>query len=366
MKIAFDAKRFFHNASGLGNYSRDLVRVLASFYPENTYLLLSEKASERGKAILALPNVDFKETSNGFLARQRQMGIDAQNLGATIFHGLSGELPLRWSRSSIKKIVTIHDLIFMRYPQYYRWFDRKIHFWKFRNAAQQADLVIAISEQTKRDIMHYLQIPESKIRVVYQGCHQAFKEVLNEEFLSRLREKYPLPKRFILNVGTIEPRKNLLNIVKSLKGTGIPLVVVGKPQKKYFEKVQKEIRKGAVDVLFLQGVTMEELAGLYRLADVFVYPSIFEGFGIPVIEALFSGTPVITSNTSCLPEAGGEAALYVHPNSVEDLRAKIAYLWENESERIRRREKGLAFVKKFNDEAIARNLMAVYREVLES
>lgn len=365
MKIAFDAKRFFNNNSGLGNYSRDLVRILATYFPENQYLLLNKKKSDKGNEILNFPNVSFKETSKGNFSRQLKMGIDAQNEGAEIFHGLSGELPLKWSSKEIKKIVTIHDLIFMRFPQYYSWFDKRIHLWKFKKAAQQADLIIAISEQTKLDIIRFLNVSEDKIRVVYQGCHAAFKENQNEEFLEETIRKFNLPKRFILNVGTIEERKNLLNIVKAVSETEIPLVVIGK-KTDYFKKVQKFITKNKLEnqVHFLENVLMEELAAIYKLADVFVYPSFFEGFGIPVIEAIFSKTPVITSNLSCLPEAGGSDSVYINPHHFEDLKAKILFLWNNESERNRRAEKSFEFVQKFNDEAISKNLVSVYQEVI--
>ncbi len=365
MKIAYDAKRFFHNASGLGNYSRDLVRILAKFYPQNQYILLNKNQSERGREILKFSNVFFEETSKGKMSRQFRMGMDAQNLGADIFHGLSGEIPLRWNQKPIKKIVTIHDLIFERFPEYYTWFDRKIHFWKFKKAAVSSDKIIAISEQTKQDIIHFFKIPEDKIDVVYQGCHASFKETPTQEFLNQVREKFKLPEKFILNVGTVEERKNLLNVVKALKETQIPLVVVGsRKNKKYVKKNESEIQKSGIEVHFLQGVSMEELASIYRLADIFIYPSFFEGFGIPVIEALFSETVVITSNTSCLPEAGGPDSVYVNPESVEDIRAKIIFLWENESERNRRAEKGLQFVQKFNDEVIAKNLIHSYNDLL--
>lgn len=364
MKIAYDAKRFFHNSSGLGNYSRDLIRILANHYIDNEYVLLSKNKSTRGEDILALQNVKYTSISKGFLERQRKMGIDAQNLGADIFHGLSGELPLNWNNRPIKKIVTIHDLIFERYPQFYSFFDRKIHFWKFKKSAEMADLVIAISEQTKKDIVKFLKIPKEKIRVVYQGCHQAFKEKPNEEFLLQIQKKYNLPHRFILNVGTIEERKNLLSVVRALAGTKIPLVVVGK-RTKYYKKIEREIRENKVEIYFLEGLSMPELAGVYRLADIFIYPSLFEGFGIPIIEALFSETVVITSNLSCLPEAGGKDSVYINPLDVCDIRAKIKFLWDNESERKYRAEKGLEFVQKFSDEEIAKNLIEVYQEVFE-
>lgn len=366
MKIAYDGKRFFNNGSGLGNYSRDLVRILAQNFPQNQYFLLNKNKSDREKEILKLPNVSFVRTSKGKFSRQLEMGKDAQNLGADIFHGLSGELPLRWSKAPIKKIVTIHDLIFERFPEYYSLFDRKIHFWKFKRAARQADAVIAISEQTKQDIINYLKIPESKISVVYQGCHNAFKEFIFPDFLNQTKEKFSLPERFILNVGTIEPRKNLLNILRALNDSDIPLVVIGKKQKKYFSKIENFLRKNKVQVQFLEHVDMHELAAIYRLADIFIYPSFFEGFGIPVIEGLFSGTPVITSNVSSLPEAGGDAALYVNPENEEDIRAKIQFLWNNGSERKRRREKGFNFVEKFRDEKIGKNLMEVYQKFINS
>ncbi|WP_326983418.1 glycosyltransferase family 1 protein [Chryseobacterium sp. MYb264] len=363
MKIAFDAKRFFHNTSGLGNYSRDLVRILSQFYPENDYVLLNKNKSERGKDILEKKNVHFIETSKGKLSRQLKMGKDAQKQNADVFHGLSGELPLKWDSKPIKKIVTVHDLIFVRYPQYYSFFDRKIHLWKFKKATSMADEVIAISEQTKQDIMDFLKVPESKITVIYQGCHNAFKEEQSEELIKAVKAKFQLPERFILNVGTIEDRKNLLSVVKAIKDTGIPLVVVGK-KAKYFRKIEDFIQKNKMEkqVHFLEGVSMDELAVIYKLADIFVYPSFFEGFGIPVIEALFSKTVTITSNTSCLPEAGGPDSVYIDPENYLDLQSKIKFLWDNESERKRRADKGFDFVQKFNDEAIAKELMTLYQK----
>jgi glycosyltransferase involved in cell wall biosynthesis len=363
MKIAFDAKRFFHNTSGLGNYSRDLVRILSKYYPEDQYLLLNKNKSERGADILENANVTFVETSKGTMSRQFKMGKDAQKQNADIFHGLSGELPLKWDEKPIKKIVTIHDLIFVRYPQYYSFFDRKIHLWKFKKAANAADKIIAISEQTKRDIIQYLKVPENKIEVIYQGCHKAFKEQQSEEFIQKTKEKFNLPKRFILNVGTIEERKNLLNIVKAIKDTEIPLVVVGK-KTKYYQKIASFIQKNKIEeqIHFLENVSMDELAVIYRSADIFVYPSFFEGFGIPVIEALFSKTVTITSNTSCLPEAGGPDSVYIDPENHLDIQSKIKFLWDSQSERKRRSDKGFEFVQKFNDEPIARQLIDLYQK----
>lgn len=365
MKIAYDAKRFYHNTSGLGNYSRDLVRILASYFPDNKYVLLSKNRNDRAKDIEALPNVNFSPISKGKFSRQLKMGKDAQQLQADIFHGLSGEIPFKWNQQPIKKVLTIHDLIFERYPQFYSFFDRKIHFWKFKKSANLADVVIAISEQTKRDIIQYLKISEDKIKVVYQGCHAAFKLQYSEDLKAEVTAKYQLPPHFILNVGTIEERKNLLAVVKALHGTDIPLVVVGK-KTKYYQQIEKYISKYQMktQIQFLEGVNMDDLAVIYQLADIFIYPSLFEGFGIPVIEAHFSKTAVITSNVSCLPEAGGPDALYVNPLDETDIRAKIKFLWSNESERLRRAEKSAQFAQdNFSDAIIARNLTAIYNEL---
>jgi len=367
MRIGFDAKRLFHNNSGLGNYSRDLVRILSTFFPENNYYLFANNKSKKFDEFLNKQNISFKKVKTGIFSRQMRMGLDAQNENCDIFHGLSGELPLIWNKNkSIKKIVTVHDLIFLKYPQFYSFFDRKIHIWKVKKAIKNADIIIAISQQTKRDIIEYFNVSEEKIRVIYQTCNSNFKIKYSEQELSITNEKFKLPKRFILNVGTIEERKNLFSVVKAIKETKIPLVVIGK-KTKYFHRINRFILENNMQkqVYFLSGVNDVELAHIYQLAEIFIYPSIYEGFGIPIIEAIFSKTPVITSNISCLPEAGGNDSLYVNPTNIEDIRTKILHLWKNPQEGLRRAEKSLEFVKKFNEIFIAKNLMKLYEEVLK-
>jgi len=362
MKIGFDAKRLFHNNSGLGNYSRDLVRILSEFFPENNYYLFAKKKSDKSNKLLNRKNVFFKKISSGIFSRQTKMGLDAQNHNCDIFHGLSGELPIKWNKDkNIKKIVTIHDLIFLKYPQFYSFFDRKIHTWKAKRATKKSDIIIAISQQTKKDIIEYFNVPEKKIRVVYQTCNDSFKKTYSQEELQRTSKKFNLPNQFILNVGTIEERKNLLFVVKAIKGTEIPLVVIGK-ETKYFQKIKQFISVNNMQkqVYFLQNVDITELAHIYRLAKIFVYPSLYEGFGIPIIEAIFSRTPVITSNLSCLPEAGGDHSVYVNPIDIEDIQTKILNLWENPKQITHITEKSLEFVKKFNEDKIAKELIEIY------
>ena len=202
MNIGYEAKRIFHNKTGLGNYSRDLVRILATYYPENNYLLYNPK---KNKEVLFTPNSSVifeKLPATSFYKKYynlwRQKGIvnDLEADYVAIFHGLSGEIPSGLKNKNIKSVVTIHDLIFMRYPHLYSFFDRKIHFFKFKKSAKNADLVIAISEQTKADIMTYLKIPATKIKVIYQGCQDVFKQNYSEEEKNEVALKYNLPFRF--------------------------------------------------------------------------------------------------------------------------------------------------------------------------
>lgn len=361
MKIGYDAKRFFHNTSGLGNYSRDLVRCLAEQFPDNQYLLFAKKPSDKARNILENKAVVFKKISKGFFSRQLKMGTDAENEKCKIFHGLSGELPNFSKNKKIKKIVTIHDLIFLKHPEFYSFFDRKIYYYKFKKAIKQADVIIAISQQTKNDILYYFKVDEQKIEVIYQTCHQAFKKLFNQDELLKVKNKFNLPSRFLLNVGTIEERKNIFSVVRAIESTTIPLVIIGK-ETTYVKKIRHFIKKHQMEnqVIFLQGVSMEELAKIYQLADVFIYPSLYEGFGIPIIEALFSKTATITSNCSCLPEAAGSDSLYINPLDIEDIKSKILLLWNNPQERKIRQEKSYEFVQKFNEKDLSSQLMKIY------
>lgn len=361
MKIGYDAKRFFHNASGLGNYSRDLIRILSEEYPDNEYVLFAKNLSERGADILRRENVSFSPLSKGSFARQLNMGMDAQREDCDLFHGLSGLLPFRWDKKPIKKLLTVHDLIFLKYPQFYKFIDRKLYRWKSEKSVAQADRIIAISEQTKRDLIEYYKVQESKISIVYQTCHQAFKQTYSEDEKNKVREKYNLPAEFVLNVGTIELRKNVFSVVKALEDSDIPLVLVGK-ETSYAQEIRRFVEKNKMQkrVLFLKNVSMSELAMIYQLSTVFIYPSLYEGFGIPVIEALFCRTPVITSNTSSLPEAGGPHSLYVDPLNVADVKSKLLYFWENSSAREIAVEKSFEFVQKFSEDRIAKELIKIY------
>lgn len=370
MKIGYDAKRIFHNTTGLGNYSRDLVRILAEFYPNNEYFLYNPKVKKVERLQLTsnmkevLPKHKIWKI---FSSIWRQKPVSKQILkdNIEIFHGLSGELP-RGLPTTIKKVVTIHDLIFVRYPKLYSFFDRKVHFKKFQYACTVADKVIAVSEQTKRDIIEFLKIDASKIEVVYQGCHNVFKETIPEKEKKEILKKYQLPKKFILNVGTVEERKNVLSAVKAIKDIDTNLVIVGR-KTNYYQKIKEFISTNSIEhkVFFLEGITLREIATLYQSALLTVYPSIFEGFGIPIIESLYCKTPVITSKGGVFPEAGGAGAVYVDSCNIKEFKNAIESLLSSEEKRNLIAQKGFEFVQKFNDEQIAENIMGLYQSVFK-
>lgn len=370
MRIGFDGKRFFHNNTGLGNYSRSLVKVLSDNFPENDYLLYNPKKSSKynlenynNSVAEVLPTSSFTKKLSS-LWRLYFVSKDIKKNKVELFHGLSGEIPLGLPKN-IKKVVTIHDLIFVRYPNLYSFFDRKIHFFKFKYASKKSDVVVAISEQTKKDIVSFLGINENKIKVIYQGCHAVFKQEYSENQIENTIKKHNLPEEYILNVGTIEKRKNLLVILKSITNTTKKLVVIGK-KTAYFDEIWDYIVANNLEkqVIFLKDLSLEELAIIYQKATLFVYPSIFEGFGIPIIEALYSKTPVITSTGSCFSEAGGSHSLYVNPENSDELRTAIDLVWDNTSKRIEMQEKGFEFVQKFNDSTIAKNWQELYKSLL--
>ncbi|SOD14868.1 glycosyltransferase family 4 protein [Pedobacter xixiisoli] len=368
LKIGYDGKRAANNLTGLGNYSRFVIESLALNYPENKYFVYTPKVEEKLKeiSVFSLANVLLSlPKSSKFL--WRALGIKKQLLADKIdlFHGLSHEIPLGLRKSNIKSIVTIHDLIFLRKPNYYKFIDRKIYELKSRYACKNSDRIIAISERTKLDIIELYQIPEKKIDIVYQGCEEAFKIKASPSKLAEVREKYQLPNQFILSVGTIEERKNLNLAIEALStaATSHPLVVVGKTTT-YLEKVKQSIEKYQLQhrVIFLHNVTFNDLPAVYQSASLFVYPSFYEGFGIPIIEAINSEVPVIAASGSCLEEAGGPDSIYVSPSNPKELASAIDKILADENLRQEMVKKSLKYVQKFNNDFVAKEVMKCYQK----
>lgn len=372
LKIAFDAKRITHNKTGLGNYGRYVIHILSTYYPQNSYLLFSPgKGNEYlKKQINPSENITYHYPRTWHpKAFWRSFSIvsDLKKESLTLFHGLSNELPFGLRKANVKSIVTIHDLIFIRYPQFYKWIDRKIYTYKFKKACLLSDRIIAISEMTKRDIVNYFNIPAEKIDVVYQGCDPSFTIEKSSKEKNAIRQKYNLPPNYMLSVGSIESRKNLLLIVKALQHipSDIHLIAIGK-RTAYTRMVEEYIQNHNLSdrVQLLHNVPFNELPAFYQMASLFVYPSFFEGFGIPIIEALHSGVPVIAATGSCLEEAGGPNSVYINPDNEQQIVKAINTILSDKELYDKMAKTGKEYVKRFSEQAIARDIMHVYTKVL--
>jgi glycosyltransferase involved in cell wall biosynthesis len=368
MKIGFDAKRAFLNNSGLGNYSRNTLNALNNYFPGNDYVLFTPeiktglfKNYDEFDVISPQSPVSrlFKSLWRSFLV-SRQL----KNNNIDVFHGLSNELPNGTHKNRIPSVVTIHDLIFLRFPQFYKSLDRKMYYRKVKYACNSADKIIAISNQTKADIIHYLNINPDKIKIVYQSISTKFFERFDTPYLD---SKYNLPEKFILAVGTLEQRKNQLAILQAIKKSHIemPILFIGKPTA-YSESLLRFITGNEMEnqVRFLNNVPGKDLAGLYQKAVLSVYLSVFEGFGLPIIESMASGCPVLTSNLSCLPETAGEAALLCDPENILEIGEKIKLVLENETVRNKLIFSGLERAKLFHPEHYSKSLISLYSMVL--
>lgn len=375
--IGLDAKRVVRNATGLGNYGRTLIGDLSAVMPEDWRLRLYApdpgREALRGQVALS-ERVQLVCPKGRPLKIQRSLWRigpivrDLQRDGVQLYHGLTGELPRGIRQAGIRSVVTIHDLIFLRHPEYYHKIDVKIYAWKFRVACREADRIIAISERTKQDVMELGDVSEDRIDVIYQSCSPRFQTEVSPHQAADVRNRYGLPRRFILSVGSIEERKNILLAVRSLRylPDEIHLVAVGRATD-YSKRVLKEAE--AMNLInrihFLQGVPDSDLQALYQMAEVFVYPSRYEGFGIPIIEAIHSGLPVVAATGSCLEEAGGPDCLYVSPDDAAGLGAAVCQLLKGTAGREQRIARSRDYVRRFEGNDVATQVLDVYRRLLE-
>lgn len=380
MKIAFDAKRAYQNGTGLGHYSRTLISSLATFYPHNQYFLCAPKVTDRFNTssfsnVVNMMPTGYLSKKISSLWRSSWVKKDLVKEGIDLYHGLSHEIPIGINKTCIRSVVTIHDLIFERYPKQYNRFDVHIYRRKFIYACNNADHIIAISQQTKNDIIDFYKIPAEKISICYQSCNPAFAVNKSMEEKNLVKNRYHLPDHFFLYVGSIIERKNLLNICKALHQlngkAGIPLVVIGDGGS-YKKQVKEYLLKSHMEkeVIFLSETSAAksnprfhsaaDFPAIYQLAEALIYPSIFEGFGIPVLEALWSRTPVITSNISCLPETGGDAAYYVNPYASEEIAGGMMQLLTNKDLIEEMKKKGWKHAQRFTPEKCVADVNQVY------
>ncbi|MCM1078214.1 MAG: glycosyltransferase family 4 protein [Bacteroidales bacterium] len=369
MKIGFDAKRYYHNSTGLGNYSRTLVESLRRLYPRNDYLLYDEKSFQR----------------------TLRLGGKAAGDGCQIFHGLSNELPMdirnaanrRAGGGRMRSVVTMHDIAWLTFPDMYHWADRHIYDFKYGRSCRKADLVVAISESTKRDIMRFYGVQEERIEVIYQPVQDYYyapmaeseaDTLIREHFGDILSSGTAGVCPYVLYVGSVNSRKNLLALVQAIglipAGNRPQLLVVGNGRE-YRRKVEEYIRSHRLE----QWVTIATdihnnrlLQALYRQAAVFAYPSFYEGFGLPVVEAALQRTPVITTTVSSLPEAAGADACLVNPHDRDCPEQMACHIDRLLSDTELQRSMGTKLEeyarKTFDPDTLTRQMMAAYERLI--
>ncbi|MGP1596002.1 MAG: glycosyltransferase family 4 protein [Prevotella denticola] len=370
--IGYDAKRIVRNGTGLGSYGRTLVNDLAPLMPDATLRLYAPDAGRDDLRcqVQSRENVRFCYPRHLRFRLQRDWwrmkGVvkDLRRDGVELYHGLSGELPEGLSAAGIPGVVTVHDLIFLRHPEFYPALDAFFYKLKFRKMLREATRIIAISACTKRDILYYGDFPEDRIDLVYQSCSTRFSQPVSPSLLVEARRKYRLPQRYVLNVGTVEVRKNILLGIRAMAKlpADLHLVVVGR-QTKYQKQLDAEIRKLGLGnrIHFLQGVPNTLLPAVYRQAEAFIYPSRYEGFGVPVIEAIQSGLPVVAATGSCLEEAGGPDSLYVDPDDADGAAAAVLSAMENRTGMV---ERSRHYVRRFENQDVASQVLEVYGKAL--
>ena len=373
MIIGFDAKRIVRNGTGLGSYGRTLVNDLAMvddmelrlYAPDQGRIELRNQIMNRQNVTFCYPRRTFTSLGKA-LWRSKGMVSQLQKDGVQVYHGLSGELPHGISRRGIPTVVTIHDLIFMRHPEYYNKVDVKIYTKKFYQTLREADRIVAISECTRRDICELGEIDPSRVDLIYQSCAPRFTEEPDAKKMWQVREHYELPDRYVLCVGSIEQRKNALLAVQALHylTDDVSLVIVGR-ETSYADEVREYILAHRLShrVLMLHGVPDDDLPSLYRMADAFVYPSRYEGFGIPIIEAIRMGLPVVACTGSCLEEAGGPDSLYVSPDDAEALAHALKQVLFGAPGREQRIERSRAYVRRFENTDAAQHVVELYKDL---
>lgn len=356
MRIGIDISQIVYQ-TGVSRYTSELVKHLLKIDRENQYVLYAGSLRKRQilKAFTAKLPRDIRLVLTPLSPKLADLAWNRFNLfpppETDIFHASNWALP----RTKAKLVTTIHDLTFLKYPQTHTPYSVAVHTRHLNQAKKYADKIIAVSESTKKDLIDY-GIPAEKISVIYEAAASVFRPVDSRQ----ARAKYGLTKDYFLSVGTREPRKNLKRLIEAFSKlpartvpAGTQLVIVGPIG-------WGESLPTTANVRFLGFVPDEDLAGLYSATQAFVYPSLYEGFGLPVLEALSCGCPVITSNVSSLPEVGGEAAIYVNPDKVAEITQALVAV-----NKLNLTQKSLAQAQKFSWGKTAQETLKVYQEVVQ-
>lgn len=372
MRICVDISPAVHHRAGFGRYVQELTTALLSVDQDNEYVAFYNRPAEAPvdpplhRLLHLTSNLSDKTwRMSVLLAHLTRISQERLFASIDIFHATDNVLP-RLSR--VKSVFALQDLTHRLYPDTHKPLNRWFLTFMMPRFLRAADAVIAISECTKRDAVRLYGLDEAKIRVIHAGVNPRFCKA-SAEMVSGILDKYSLPRSFILFVGTIEPRKNLTLLLEGYhalknQGTSCRLVIVGKKGWLYEGFFRRLRELGLEDEVIFPGfVPDEDLPALYSAADLFVFPSLYEGFGLPVLEAMACGAPVITSNTSSLPEVAGEAGILIDPNDVGGLVKAMRHVLDDEALRAEMRAQGLKQAGNFTWEETARRTAQVYEEM---
>ena len=368
MRIGIDVRKL--HDFGIGTYIRNLLQQLARFDRDTEFVLLCR--SEDASGLAAFLGENFRTVvvtaGNYSLAEQVAIPLALQREGVTLFHAPHYVLP---PLVRCRSIVTIHDCIHLMFPEYLP--NRFAHAYAKASitlAARRAKRILTVSESSKRDILRFVDVPADRIDVIYNAYDESFAIEPREEDVLRVRERYQLQDPFVLYAGNVKPHKNLERLIEAfgiVRREGLDalkLVLIGDDISKY-AVLRRAVHRLQLHkhVRFLGYLPEETLAVMYRLARVFVFPSLYEGFGLPPLEAMASGTPVITSNASSLPEVVGDAAILVDPYDPDAIAGAIRRVVSDETLRNDLRRRGLARAKEFSWVQSVTRIRRIYDEV---
>ena len=367
MRICIDARLVFYHQAGIGQYILRLTQALAQINRDDAFVIFKSRKDKTP----TIGQANFKQqklwTPSHHRLERLAMSVELAPFALDVLHS-PDFIPPAWTRCP--SVITMHDLAFMLYPRLLTR-DSARYYCQVDVAARQADHIIAVSESTKRDTIRLLGVPQSKITVIYEAAHPLFTPAPDDYAREFVRAHYNLPQEYLLFVGTIEPRKNLPTLLRAFRRlrddykTETILAVAGARGwlVEEVDKVIAELNLGDA-VKFLGAVRNEELVYLYNAAKLFILPSFYEGFGLPPIEAMACGTPVVVSNVSSLPEVVGDAGILVNPADVEALTVAMWRVLTDEKLRRELRDKGLKRAQVFSWERTARETLAVYHRVV--
>jgi len=369
MRIGVDVRCLMNgNYSGVSWYAYYLLNNLFELDQANQYILFYNSSKK-----VRLPEFNFANVSwrgcrypnkifNASLMIFNRPRIDRLLGGVDVF--FTPNLHFIALSDKCQKVMAVHDLSFIRYPQFFtikmRWWHRLI-LWK--NILGRADIIVADSQSTKNDLISLLGIAQEKIKVVYLGVENKYGENISAEQLASVKQKYHLPEKFILTLGALEPRKNLAGVIAAYKSlnTDIALVIAGSGGWK-----NKSLRRSAIDdkrINFIGYVDEADKPALYRSASLLIYPSFYEGFGLPILEAMASGCPVICGNNSSQGEIATDAALLVNPYNTNEIKTAMEALLSDDLLRQRLVEKGRVRAQQFSWKKTAQKMMEIFESV---